>query len=107
MVKEEILEAFERVVDDQDICIGCSACVAQCPHKAWELDENNKARLIWDRCKDDFICLAICPVSCIWRASEVPDETKKKKGWYRFSRELTAEEKKIFEEWCKKHDIPL
>jgi ferredoxin len=107
MVEGKELKKMERVIDDQDICIGCGACVTSCPHNAWELDENGKARLIWDRCEDDFICVAVCPVTCIWKSSEAPEETKKKKGWFRFSRELSEEEKNIFAELSKKYGISI
>jgi ferredoxin len=105
MVEGKELEKFERVIDDQDICIGCGSCVATCPYSAWELDDNGKARLLWDRCESDFSCIDVCPVSCIWKSSEAPKETKAKKGWYRFSRELTKEEKKIFVDLNKKYGI--
>ncbi len=55
------LRKYQRVIDDQDICIGCGACVSVCPTNAWELDENGKARLIWDWCIDDFSCVPVCP----------------------------------------------
>ncbi len=107
MVEGKELEKMQRVIDDQDICIGCNACVVACPHQAWELDDNSKARLLWDKCEDDFICVGVCPVSCIWKASETPEETKEKKGWLRFSRDLNEEEKKIFAEWCKKYSVNI
>jgi NAD-dependent dihydropyrimidine dehydrogenase PreA subunit len=59
----EGLRKYVRVIDDQDICIGCG-CVSVCPTNAWELDENGKARLIWDWCIDDFSCIPVCPVNC-------------------------------------------
>ncbi len=105
MVEGKELLRYQRVIVDQDICIGCSACVANCPFSAWELDENSKARFIWDKCEDDFSCIPVCPVSCIWRSSEAPDETKAKKGWYKFGRELNEEEKKIFTDLNKKYSI--
>lgn len=98
MVEGKDLEKFSRVIDDQDICIGRGACVAVCPFQAWELDEKGKARLIWDKCQDDFSCIPVCPVNCIWKSAEAPAETKAKDGWYRFSRELADDEKKIFQD---------
>jgi ferredoxin len=105
MVGGKELEGYQRVVVDQDICIECGVCVAACPFQAWELDEKGKARLIWDKCQDDFSCVAVCPVSCIWRSSEAPDEARAKKGWFRFSRDLNDEERKIFADWNKKFSI--
>lgn len=99
------LAQYVRVIDDQDICIGCGACVSVCPTNAWELDENGKARLIWDWCVDDFSCIPVCPVNCIWKSSEAPEEAKHKDKWFRIERQLTPEERAIFEEWKKKYGV--
>lgn len=102
----ESLAKYQRIVIDQDICISCGACVSVCPADALELQEDNvKARLLWDKCIDDFSCVEACPVFCIWKSSEAPDDAKAKDGWYRFTRELSDEEKKIFEEWKEKYGI--
>ena len=105
MVKGKDLEKFKRVIVDQFICIECRICVAVCPFEAWELDENNKARLIWEKCQDDFGCITNCPVGCIWKPEDAPPETKAKSGWLRFSRVLGSEEQGIFEAWAKKYDL--
>lgn len=101
----EGLRKYHRIVIDQDICISCGACVAVCPVQALELDQNAKARLIWDRCIDDLSCTKVCPVNCIWPSPEAPDTSKGKDGWYRFGRELEEIERKIFEEWKAKYHI--
>lgn len=98
------LAKYERIVVDMDICIGCGACVSVCPYNALELDENGKARLIWEACPDSFECIKVCPVNCIWKASEAPEEAKSKQ-WYRFNRQLTPEEQQIFEQWRAKYGI--
>ena len=105
MTEVKDLEKFQRVISDQNICIGCRACVAACPYSAWELDEQGKSRLIWDRCNDAFDCIPVCPVSCIYKSSEATNEAKAQQGWYRFSRELSEEEKKIFENLNRKYGI--
>ncbi len=105
MVRGRELEKYQRVIVDQDICIECGACVAACPFQAWEMDEKNKARLIWDRCEDDFSCIGVCPVSCIWKSSEAPGEVRVKKGWLRMSRDLDDEEKAIFAELNGRYGI--
>jgi len=96
---------YERVVIDQDICISCGACVAACPYQALELDENGKARMIWEMCKDDFSCVAVCPVKCIYKSSEAPAEAKAKKGWYRLGKALSPEEQKALQEWKAKYGV--
>lgn len=105
MVAGSDLEKFQRVVVDQDICIECGTCVAVCPFQAFEFDEKNKSRLIWDLCQDDFSCAASCPVSCIYKAQDAPAEAKAKKGWMRLSRELDLKEKEILEGWRKKYQM--
>ena len=107
MTEAKELEKFQRVISDQDICIGCGACVAICPYSAWELDENGKLRLIWDKCNDAFDCILVCPVSCIYKSSEATTEAKAKQGLYRFSRELREDEKKIFENLNRKYGIKV
>lgn len=101
----EELRRYQRIVIDQDICIGCGACVSVCPTFALEMDENGKARLIWERCIDDFSCVKVCPVNCIWETSKAPGESKKKSGWYRFGRELNKDEVNVFQEWRAKFGI--
>jgi ferredoxin len=101
------LDKFQRVISDQNLCIGCSACVANCPYSAWELDEQGKSRLIWERCRDAFDCVSVCPVSCIYKSSEATDEAKTQQGWYRLGSELSEDEKKIFENLNKKYGIKV
>ena len=107
MSKDKDLEKFQRVISDQNICIGCGACVATCPYSAWELSEQGKSRLIWERCRDAFDCIPICPVNCIYKSSEATAEAKVQQGWYRFSRELSEDEKKLFEDLNKKYGIQV
>ena len=107
MVSGTDLERFKRVVVDQFICIECNTCVVVCPFEAWELDQNNKARLIWDKCQDDFSCITNCPVNCIWKPEDAPEEAKGKDGWLRFSKVLNGEEMTIFDAWAKKYNLAV
>ncbi len=95
----------ERIVIDIDTCISCGACVAVCPHNALELDENGKARLIWDKCESDFECVKVCPVNCIWPSSQAPAEARTKSKWYRFSGALSGDLEKEYREWLTKYSI--
>lgn len=79
--------------------------MAVCPGQALELDENGKARLIWDNCISDFECVKVCPVNCIWPASQAPESAKSKSGWYRFGKPLDPSLKKEFDEWRQKYGI--
>jgi len=94
-----------RVVIDQDACISCGACIEVCENKALEFNEDMKARLIWDKCKDDFKCVETCPVGCIHRTPDAPQALRDKPGWYRLSRTLTPEEQMLFNEWRKTYGI--
>ena len=100
----ELLQ-YVRVLIDQDTCISCGACIEVCPYDALEFDDNMKARLIWERCQDDFSCIESCPVNCIYKVDEASDEFKSKEGWYRLGRELNEEERKAFEEWRQKYGV--
>jgi len=104
MYMSELLK-YVRVVIDQDTCISCGACIEVCPYDALEFDENMKARLIWEKCKDDFSCIEACPVDCIYKTPETPQAYKDKPGWYRIGRVLEAEEQAAFEEWRRKYSV--
>ncbi|MEM5831168.1 MAG: 4Fe-4S binding protein [Candidatus Aenigmatarchaeota archaeon] len=95
---------YQRVVIDRDICIGCGACVAVCPHQALELGKDGKSFLIWEKCKDVFDCVSVCPVGAIRKTSEASEEAKAK-CWFAFEKKLSAEEEKEFEEWKAKFNI--
>ncbi|MEZ0290555.1 MAG: 4Fe-4S binding protein [Sulfolobales archaeon] len=95
----------ERIVIDQDICISCGACLAVCPTQSMEMNENNKARYVWDTCDSDFECIKICPVNAIWPASQAPAEAKSKNGWYRFSKPLEGPLREEFEKWKNTYGI--
>lgn len=99
------LAKFVRVVIDMETCISCGACIEVCPFDALEFDDNMKARLIWERCQDDFSCIESCPVDCIYRTDECPEEYKQLDGWYRFGKELDDEERKAFEEWASRYGV--
>ncbi|MEN2999944.1 MAG: 4Fe-4S dicluster domain-containing protein [Acidilobaceae archaeon] len=103
MVSE--LFKYTRVVIDQETCISCGACIEVCPYDALEFDENMKARLIWDKCKDDFSCVEACPVNCIYKTSEAPQDYKNRSGWYKLGRALSEEEQAALADWRKKFNV--
>ncbi|MDI9528858.1 MAG: 4Fe-4S binding protein [Candidatus Cloacimonadota bacterium] len=49
---------------DKDTCIGCGACVAECPVSALSL-EDGKAKCDESTCIDCGACIATCPVQAI------------------------------------------
>ncbi|MCP3966346.1 MAG: 4Fe-4S dicluster domain-containing protein [Lentisphaerae bacterium] len=48
---------------DKETCIGCEACVGECPVEAIEMMEGKAD--INDKCVDCGACVDICPVSAI------------------------------------------
>ncbi|MEM1873534.1 MAG: 4Fe-4S binding protein [Acidilobaceae archaeon] len=99
------LSRFERVAIDQSLCIGCGACIEVCPENALEFDDNMKSRLIWERCRDHFLCVNVCPTGAIKRVSESDAKVLSTKGWYRIGRVLSEEEKRALEEWRARYNV--
>jgi len=60
-----------KIQVDQELCIGCGACVNLCPD-IFELDDNGKSQVIGDECKDCTIGMIIdsCPVGAIKEAEK-------------------------------------
>lgn len=48
----------------KDVCIGCGACTAVCPHSAIEM-KNGKAVIDQKKCKKCLECVKVCPVEAI------------------------------------------
>jgi NAD-dependent dihydropyrimidine dehydrogenase PreA subunit len=57
---------MKKPVIDQDKCVGCGACVANCPTGALEMNDDNKATLKYQgKCDGKGGCENICPISAI------------------------------------------
>ena len=52
-------------VVNQDICIGCGACVGVCPAGAIALNDEGKAAVDPDVCISCGACVGVCPVGAI------------------------------------------
>ena len=68
--------------EDPANCNGCGRCVVDCPYEAILLTEENKARVIEDRCGACGICAGACPSSTPFRSArelvsgiDLPDAT--------------------------------
>ncbi|MFN3804174.1 MAG: ATP-binding protein [Pyrobaculum sp.] len=86
---------YIRIVIDRDLCIACGACITYCPHQALIAGDDGKPVLLWDRCRDDFACLYVCPVNAI-----SPCGRRRGRGrWFYFSKNLEGEELQEFVEW--------
>jgi len=53
------------VVVDQEVCVGCGACVSVCPVGALELTDEGKAFSNPELCIDCGACMAECPMEAI------------------------------------------
>ena len=55
------------VVIDENLCIGCAACVSLCPKKILYLDEKSGKCKVREESKCDRFrgCVKICPVEAI------------------------------------------
>ncbi len=52
------------IIIDKDACIGCGACVKDCPHNAIKL-EDKRAVMSADSCMECGHCVAICPKNAV------------------------------------------
>lgn len=52
------------VTVDQDLCVGCGACVEACPAQIFTL-EDGKAQVSDDECLGCQSCVSVCPVDAI------------------------------------------
>jgi len=61
----------KKIVVDQDLCIGCGACVNLCP-EVFELDDNAKSQVINNKCEncDSQMVIDSCPVGAIKETEE-------------------------------------
>lgn len=54
-----------KITVDQEVCIGCGACVSACP-ECFELNEDGKSHVIAEVCNCDLDEVALnCPVQAI------------------------------------------
>jgi ferredoxin len=54
-----------KVIVDQEVCIGCGACVSACPER-FEMNEDGKSVVIEANCDCDLQEIALdCPVQAI------------------------------------------
>lgn len=62
-----------KVIVDDDVCIGCGACVSACPD-CFELNEDGKSKVTVEVCDCDLHEVALnCPVQAI-SVIDKPDE---------------------------------
>lgn len=50
---------------NQDLCIGCGACVAACPQQVLEMKDNKSVVARPEKCKQVKACVHVCPVGAV------------------------------------------
>ena len=52
---------------DEELCIGCGACVSLCPKKILYIDEKSEKCKVSDESKCDRLrgCVRVCPVNAL------------------------------------------
>jgi len=55
------------VIIDEELCIGCGACVSLCPKKILYIDEESGKCKVTDELKCDRLrgCVRVCPVDAL------------------------------------------
>ena len=62
---------------NEDLCVGCSVCVDECPAGAIRLNDNHKAIINEDECIRCGRCHDVCPQEAIRHDSErIPQEVE-------------------------------
>lgn len=50
---------------NKEKCIGCSACVSECPNSAITIGSDSKAEINQEKCQKCGRCIEVCPVQAI------------------------------------------
>lgn len=72
-----LIEAIARdqqglTARDEDLCIGCQACVVMCPWGAIAFDPRREVALSCDLCGGEPLCVSLCPAGALQLLDE-PD----------------------------------
>ena len=54
-----------KITINQDDCIGCEACVSNCPVEVYEMIDGKSHATNVDSCCSTLSCVAVCPVGAI------------------------------------------
>ncbi|MDD5551946.1 MAG: 4Fe-4S binding protein [Candidatus Pacebacteria bacterium] len=55
---------------NKDQCVGCGACITECPNQAIEIKEDGKAEINQEKCQKCGKCIEVCSVGAIEKTEE-------------------------------------
>ena len=76
----------DRVLHDQDLCIGCKMCVMSCPFGAMGVDVKEQKVIKCEQCDGDPTCVKFCEAGALkYVDTETANLSKKRSAGARFS----------------------
>lgn len=78
----EVRKLRRTVVNDEEKCVNCGACIAVCPAGVISFDRDRQIRLDKDKCHRCGICIEVCPRRALSiqesERNERPEEVRNK-----------------------------
>lgn len=72
---QQLEKPHQRVVIQEDVCIGCMKCIKACPVDAIFGAAKLMHTVIEDECNGCELCIPVCPVDCIYITALAHDKT--------------------------------
>ena len=64
-MSKEFIGSSYKIIINQDDCIGCEACVNNCPAEVFEMIDDKSYATNVASCCSTLSCVAVCPVGAI------------------------------------------
>ena len=64
-MSKEFIGSNYKITINQDDCIGCEACMNNCPLDVFEMIDGKSHATNVDNCCSTLACTSACPVGCI------------------------------------------